>query len=210
MSIEFFGRLQKELSITGSAVYESVVAIAERVNRKVHILRLHGQAANLLTQIEKVQGNLGQHIAESLPNRWSESPERPLSTTDLDRPLNQATDQIHRLKQTLLQVDSQIRSLKSETIHEDFLTLQRDLGMRGAAIERIVVSRGAGAIGKTVSSLSLPPSVRLVTIFRGPFLIAPSEDLVFHPDDIVIAVGLRSELEQVTEWFRTSRAAKSA
>jgi hypothetical protein len=210
MSLEFFGRLQKELSITGSAVYESVVAIAERVNRKVHILRLHGQASNLLTQIEKVQGDLGQRIAQSLPNGWSETQQLPLSTIDLDRPLNQATDQIHRLKQTLLLVDGQIRSLKSETIHEDLLTLQRDLGMRGAAIERMLVSRGAGAIGKTISSLSLPPSVRLVTIFRGPFLIAPSEDLIFHPDDVVIAIGLQTELEQVAEWFRPSRTIKSA
>ena len=210
MSLDFFGRFQKELSITGSAVYESVVAIAERVNRKVHILRLHAQAANLLTRIEKVQGELGQLIAESLPNRWSTSHEPTLLLPDLDRPLNQAKDRIQNLKQTLLQVDSQIRGLKSETIHEDLLTLQQDLGMRGAAIERVPVSRGASAIGKTVSSLSLPTSVRLVTIFRGPFLIAPSEDFIFHPDDIVIAIGLRTELEQVTEWFRPTRAAKSA
>jgi hypothetical protein len=47
MSLEFFGRLQKELSLTGSAIYESVVAVAERVNRKVQVLRLHGQAAGL-------------------------------------------------------------------------------------------------------------------------------------------------------------------
>ena len=210
MSIEFIGRLQKELSITAGAVYESVVAISERVNRKVHILRLHGQAANLLTQIEKVQGELGHRIADSFPNRWSTSHEPTPLTADFERPLNQATDRIHHLKQTLLKVDSQIRNLKSETIHEDLLTLQRDLGMRGAAIDRILVSRGASATGKTVASLSLPPSVRLVTIFRGPFLIAPSEDLVFHPDDIVIAVGLRTELEQVTEWFNPTRTAKSA
>jgi TrkA-C domain len=210
MSLEFFGRLQKELSITGSAVYESVVAVAERVNRKVHILRLHGQAANLLTQIEKVQGDLGQRIAQSLHNRWSVPHEPPLSTTDLDRPINQATDRIHHLKQTLIQVDGQIRDLKLEAIHEDLLTLQRDLGLRGAAIERMLVSHGASAIGKPVSSLSLPSSVRLVTILRGPFMIAPSEGFVFHPDDIVIAIGLRTELEQVTEWFRPTRKAKSA
>jgi hypothetical protein len=33
MSFEFFGRLKHELSLTGNAVYESVVAVAERVNR---------------------------------------------------------------------------------------------------------------------------------------------------------------------------------
>ena len=69
MSLEFLGRLQRELSLTGSAVYESVVAIAERVNRKVHVLRLHGQAASLLTQMETVQGELGQQLASLTPAR---------------------------------------------------------------------------------------------------------------------------------------------
>ena len=41
------------------------MAIAERVNRKVHVLRLHGQAASLLTQMETVQGELGQQLGGS-------------------------------------------------------------------------------------------------------------------------------------------------
>jgi len=210
MSLEFFGRLQKELSLTGSAVYESVLAVAERVNRKVHILRLHGQAASLLTQIEKVQADLGRRIAEAFPSRLSMAGGVPLSTTEFDRPLNQATDRIHHLKQTLIQVDGQIRDLKLEAIHEDLLTLQRDLSLRAAGIERILVSQGAPVIGKTVSDLSWPPSVRLVTIFRGPFLLSPSDAFVFHPDDIVIVIGLRTDLDQVASWFVPNLAAKSA
>ena len=134
MSLEFFGRLQKELSLTGSAVYESVVAVAERVNRKVHVLRLHGQAASLLTQIETVQGELGQQLAAAFartaPSRAS------LSPSDIERTVNQATDRVHLLKQTLVQVDAQIRALKLEAIQGDLLTLQRDLSLRAAAIER--------------------------------------------------------------------------
>ena len=210
MSLEFFGRLQKELSITGNAVHESVLAIAERVNRKVHVVRLHGQASSLLTQIERVQGDLGRLIADSIPDRSSHSPEQIFPPADLDRSLNQATEHILQLKQTLLQVDAQIRNLKLETIHEDLLTLQRDLGLRGAAIERITVSRGATAIGQSVSSLSLPASIRLVTIFRGPFLINPSESFTCQPDDILIMVGLRQDLDQVTAWFKPVHKAKSA
>jgi hypothetical protein len=96
MSLEFFGRLQKELSLTGNAVYESVVAVAERVNRKVHVLRLHGQAASLLTQIETVQGELGQQLAEALSHH---SPARPsASPSDVERTVNHATDRVHLLK----------------------------------------------------------------------------------------------------------------
>jgi len=210
MSLEFIGRLQKELSLTGSAVYESVVAVAERVNRKVHVLRLHGHAASLLTQIEKVHGELGRQIAKAFPERSPFSRAMTLSPQDLDRPLNQAIERVHQLKQTLLDVDAQIRELKLEAIHEDLLALQRDLSSRAAALERITVSRGSSAIGKTISQLSFPPSVRLVTIFRGPFLLTPSDALLFHPDDIVILIGLRTELDQALSWFVPNHTAQSA
>lgn len=209
MSLEFFGRLQNELSITGSAVYESVVAIAERVNRKVYALRLHGQATNLLTQIETAQGDLGRRIAAAF-HRSSTGREPLLSTTELERWLNHATDRVHHLKQTLVHLDAQIRDLKLEAIHEDLLKLQRELTQRAAAIERIPVAPGSQADGKPVSDLSWPSTVRLVTIFRGPFLIPPTDAFVFRPDDIVIVIGLRSDLDRIAPMFTLTRTTKPA
>lgn len=205
MSLEFFGRLQRELSLTGSAVYESVVAIAERVNRKVHVLRLHGQAASLLTQIETVQAELGQHLAAALSKRSSSGP----PPADLEHTVTRATDRVHLLKQTLIQVDAQIRALKLEAIQGDLLTLQRDLSLRAAAIERLPVSIGSQAVGKRVSDLAWPPTVRLVTVFRGPFLIPPTDDFVFRADDIVIAIGLRADLDHIAARFAASRTGRS-
>jgi hypothetical protein len=207
MSLEFLGRLQRELSLTGSAVYESVVAVAERVNRKVHVLRLHGQAASLLTQIETVQGELGQHLAAALSHNAFGRP--GLSPGELERTLTQATDRVHRLKQTLVQVDAQIRALKLEAIQGDLLTLQRDLSLRAAALERLPVSHGSKAVGKQVSDLAWPASVHLVTVFRGPFLIAPANGFVFKAEDIVIAIGLRGDLDQIAGWFATAPAGKT-
>ncbi len=204
MSLEFLGRLQRELTLTGSAVYESVVAIAERVNRKVHVLRLHGQAASLLTQMETVQGDLGRHLANyAAPARGG------ASLPDVERALNQATDRVHHLKQTLVQVDSQIRELKLEAIHGDLLTLQRDLSLRAAAIERLAVSPRSLAVGKQVSDLAWPSSVQLVTVFRGPFLLPPSQPFVFRADDIVIAIGSRSDLDLIAPWFSAARTGKA-
>jgi hypothetical protein len=206
MSLEFFGRLQRELSLTGSAVYESVVAVAERVNRKVHVLRLHGQAASLLTQIETVQAELGQHLAEAFSRRSPAFSGPPPS--DLERTVTQATDRVHVLKQTLIQVDAQIRALKLEAIQGDLLTLQRDLSLRAAAIERLPVPHASNAVGKRVSDFAWPPTVRLVTVFRGPFLIPPTEDFVFRADDVVIAIGLRADLDQIAERFAVIRTGK--
>ncbi len=208
MSLEFFSRLQKELTLTGSAVYESVIAIAEHVNRKVHVLRLHGQAASLLTQIEAVHGAIGQKVASAFPNRLTFSRQPVLSPQELSQALSQAADRIQRLKQTLVQVDTQIRDLKLEAIHEDLLRLQRDLSMRSAAIERIPVAQGAHVVGKSLLDLAFPGSIRVVTILRGPFLIPPSDALVFRPDDVVIVIGLRHELDHVTSWFSHQRTAQ--
>jgi TrkA family protein len=206
MSLEFLGRLQRELSLTGSAIYESVVAVAERVNRKVHVLRLHGQAASLLTQIETVQGELGRQLALTLAGR----PGRPgASPVDVERIVTQATDRVHRLKQTLVQMDAQIRALKLEAIQGDLLTLQRDLSLRAAALERLPVAQGSKVVGKQVSDLAWPSTVRLVTVFRGPFLIPPTDGFMFRADDIVIAIGLRADLDQITSWFTVVRTGKS-
>jgi hypothetical protein len=210
MSLEFMGRLQKELSLTGSALYESVVAIAERVNRKVHILRLHSQAANLLSQIESVHGDLGRRLVSAIPDKSSSIRGMQSSPGDLERALDQGFTRIQDLKQTLLQVDGQIRELKMETIHEDLLTLQRDLSLRSAALERILVAQGSPVVGKSLAELSLPSSIRLVTVFRGPFLIPPSDTLLFRPDDIVIAIGARTDLDQLASLFVPARKAKSA
>ena len=199
MSFEFFGRLQRELSLTGSAVYESVVAVAERVNRKVHVLRLHGQAASLLTHIETVQGELGQQLAAALSRNAFGRP--ALLPSELERSLTQATDRVHVLKQTLVQVDAQIRALKLEAIQGDLLMLQRDLSLRAAAIERLTVAHGCHTVGKQVSDLVWPPTVRLVTVFRGPFLIPPTDGFVFRADDIVIAIGSRADLDHIAGWF---------
>ena len=204
MSFEFLTRLQKELSLTGSAVYESVITIAEHVNRKVHVLRLHGKATSLLTQIEAVHGEMGRNVATAFPSTTSYQP--VLSAQELSQSLNHATNRVQRLKQTLGQVDNQIRDLKLEAIQEDLMRLQRDLSMRGAGIERMTVAPEAYVAGKSLGDLVFPASIRVVTIFRGPFLIPPSGTLVFRPDDVAIVIGLRDDLDHIAAWFKRKSA----
>jgi K+/H+ antiporter YhaU regulatory subunit KhtT len=205
MSLELLGRIQKELSITGSAVYETVLAFAERVNRKVQVLRLHSQASNLLSQIEQVHGELGHQIAAICAKRPPFSHESTLPSDQLARLLGHSGDRIQQLKRTLLSVDSQIRELKLETIHHELLTLQQDLSLRAAAIERFPVVHGTFVIGKTVAEISLPPSVRLVTVLRGPFLVPPDDGFVLRADDVLVMIGLQEDLAQVTSRFTQPR-----
>lgn len=210
MSIELLGRIQQELSITSSAIYETVLAIAERVNRKVQVLRLHSQASSLLSQIEQVHGELGYQIATLCARRPPFSHESTLPSDQLERLLSQAGERIQQLKRTLLGVDSRIRELKQETIHHELLTLQRDLSLRTAAIERFPVVQGSPVIGKTLAEMALPLSIRLVTVLRGPFLVLPDDALILRVNDVLVIIGLQGDLAKVASSFTPARPAQSA
>ncbi|MGH7181783.1 MAG: TrkA C-terminal domain-containing protein, partial [Nitrospiraceae bacterium] len=118
----------------------------------------------------------------------------------------QASDRVQQLKQTLLSVDSLIRQLKLETIHQELLTLQQDLSLRAAAIERVTIVRGSPVIGMALAEVILPASIRLVTILRGPFLIPADAALVLRADDILVIIGLQADLEQVASQFTPARS----
>lgn len=210
MSLELLTRIQQELSITGSAVHETVLAIAERVNRKVQVLRLHSQAAQLLRQIEQVHSELGCQIATLSSQRIPFSPTSTVPPGQLEQLLSQAGNRIQQLKHLLSTVDSQIRELRLETIHHELLTLQQDLSLRGAAIERFPVIQGSPVIGKTLAEMALPASVRLVTIIRGPFLVPPDEALALRIDDVVVMIGTQADLALVASWFTQAPNAKPA
>lgn len=210
MAIELLGRIQQELSITGNAIYETVLAVAERVNRKVQVLRLHNQAASLLNQIEQVHSQLGRQVAALCAKRPPFSHESTLPSEQLDRLLIQAGDRVRQLKHLLAAVDNQISELKLETIHHELLTLQQDLSLRAAAIERFLVGQGSPVIGKTLTEMALPASVRVVTILRGPFLVTPADTFMFRVDDVVVMIGPQADLAKVASWFTQARHAKSA
>jgi len=209
MSLELLGRIQQELSITGSAIYETVLALAERANRKVQVLRLHSHASSLLSQIEQGHGDLGRQLATLSAKRPPFSHESTPQPDQLESFLGQAGDHIQHLKQTLLSVDSQIRDLKLETIHHDLLTLQQDLSLRAAAIERFPVVKGSPFAGRTLTEVALPTSVRLVTVLRGPFLVPPDDALVLRVGDVLIMIGLQAELAQVASEITQARNVKS-
>ena len=207
MSLELLGRIQQELSITGSAIYETILALAERANRKVQVLRLHNQASSLLSQIEQAHGELGRQIATLCAKRPPFSHESTLPSDQLERFLGQAGDRVQQLKRTLLSVDSNIRELKLETIHHDLLTLQQDLSLRAAAIERFPVVQGSQVIGRTLAEVALPASVRLVTVLRGPFLVPPDDALVLRAGDTLVMIGLQEDLALFASEFTQARSA---
>ncbi len=205
MTFELLGRIHKELSITGHAFYETILSISELVNRKVQIIRLHGQASTLLQHIDDVTAKVGQQIVAQVSDRLL-YPSHPDSVVGaIDHMLADAISRVQELKQSLIGVDAQIRELKIETVHQSLLSLQRDLAIRSGGIERLTVLRGAAAAGQPLSALPQYSSAYVAAVLRGPFLLVPTDDLLFRPGDIVVVIGAQTELNQLVSWFTSQR-----
>ena len=206
MTFELFGRVHKELSITGHAFYETILSISELVNRKVQIIRLHWQASTLLQQIDDVTAKVGQQIVTQVTNRLQDQSPPDSIVGIIDRTLADASSRVQELKQALIGVDAEIRELKVEMVHQDLLSLQRDLALRSGGIERLVVVRGAAAAGQPISALPQCSTAYVAVVLRGPFLLPPTNDLLFRPGDIVVLIGAQRELDHLVSWFTGQRS----
>ena len=206
MIVELFGRVHKELSITGHAFYETILSISELVNRKVQIIRLHWQASTLLQRIDDVTAEVGQQIVVQVSDRLQDQNHPDSVVGVIDQTLANAISRVQELKQTLIGVDAEIRELKIETVHQELLSLQQDLALRSGGIERLTVVRGAAAAGQPLSALPQCSSTSVAAVLRGPFLLAPTHDLQFQPGDIVVLVGVQMELDQLVSRFAGQRS----
>ena len=209
MTFELFSRIHKELAVTGSAFHEMVLAISERVNRKVQIIRLHWQASSLLARIDEQTADVGRQMVTHVSRRFLIQGQSAPDLTDLDASLSQATARVHEFKRSLIQLDGHIRELKLEAIHEELLRLHHDLKLRSARIDRLTIARTAGAVGQSIAAMPQSSSVHLAAILRGPFVLAPSESLTFRPDDIVVLIGMETDLDHLAVWFTGQRLLQS-
>jgi hypothetical protein len=200
MTAEFLRRIRKEFTLTARGIHETVLAIAERVNRKVQILKLHWQAASLCDEIERLQQHLGAELCAVLATH--DSGQTPAALPGLtEQRVAETASRVRLLKKELLQVDPRVRQIESEALREDLLNLERDLFLRSATIERLRVIQGAPATGCAIGQLGLPSSVRVVAVLRGPSLLLSFDTVVFRPGDTVILLGLRNELKTVLQIF---------
>lgn len=206
MTLELFGRLHKELSITGSALYEMILAVSERVNRKVQIIRLHWQASSLLQRIDELTSDLGREMVTHVSRRFLIHGQPNPDLSDLDTALSNTAIRVHEFKRSLLEIDGQIRELKLEAIHDDLLRLHQDLKVRSARIDRLTIARTAEAVGQSIGVMPQPSPVHVAAILRGPFVLTPAHSLIFRPDDVVILIGLESDLDHIALWFTGRRS----
>lgn len=197
MTTKFFHQIRRDLTLSLEGFRETVLAVAERVTRRVQILTLRWHAAATLDQIRVLQQKTGEHVA-ALPQ------EDPAA---LDQRLADSARRIQALKRDLERTDGLISELDMEVLREDLLALQRDLAARAASMERLVLPKGAVSIGHTVAELSLPQAVRVAAVFRGPMLLLSFEHVRLRAGDIVLLLGHRDDLKEAAPRFLARRSA---
>jgi hypothetical protein len=196
MTLEFLHRIRKELTVTFTGIHEAVIAVSERVNRKVEILKLHWQASSLVDQLEAVYCSVGQSLVEVPAGGWA-LPGQP----EAEARLAEATARVRMIKHELSQVEGRIRELETEALREDLLKLQHDLFSRSAAIQPVVVAAGSAAIDQSAGQLALPPTMRIACVVRGQTLLVALDQVLLRAGDIVVLIGPRADLNRVLPYF---------
>jgi hypothetical protein len=191
MTTEFLYRIRKELTITLAALRETLIAIAERVNRKVQILQLHYQAANVSERMRSIHQAVGVRLAEALTDTVAASDF--LMRDQVGPLLGESASQLRLLKKELAQIDARIGQMELETVREELFQIHRDLSIRSAVMRRVVLEAGSQALGRAVSDLPLP-SGRVAAVLRGSALLTAVDGVVLQQGDVIVIIGLEEDL----------------
>lgn len=200
MTTAFLHRIRKEITVTMTGLHEAVIALSERVNRKVQLLKLHWQASVIDQHIETIHQQIGGHLTSLAGPDGVLSPSPPYRGQELERRLVEATSRIRVLKSDLAQVESFMRELEGEALRATFQKIQQDLFTRDARLERLVVVHGSAAAGQGCAQLPLA-GAKIVAVLRGAMLLAAFESLVFKPGDIVLLLGSNAEVREAASLF---------
>jgi hypothetical protein len=207
MTAEFLYRIRKELTVTATAVREAVIAVAERVNRKVQILQLHYQADQVSDRMRSLQQEVGVRLATLLGDGGPSGD--PFALGQIEPVLAEAAAQLRGLKKELGQIDKRIGQIELETVRDELFQIHADLAMRSAVLRRVVVAAGSAAVGQTVSALPLP-SGRVAAVLRGSALLTDLDGVALQAGDVIVMVGLEEDLAAaVPRLFENPRQAES-
>ena len=195
MFSHFLQRALQELKLTFEASRETVLAVAERVNRKIRILSLHWQASSLHDQIGNVYRDMGEQLCDVISRAQDHSTrDAQVAGPHPDVLFVEAIGRLQLLKRKLAQTDGLIRDLELEALSEDMVRVQYDLTSRAALISRLIVGPESAAEGCTLAQLGLSPTVRVAAVLRGPVFLPDHIEL--RSGDIVLLCGLREEVQQ--------------
>jgi hypothetical protein len=184
----------RALSISLAGIKEAVMAVAERVARRVQIAKLQLQAGDSEVRLQQAYESLGHclytaHTAKS-PDAWRIDEAYPLC------------ENIRAEHRTLQGIRDRLTSRYDDVLSVPLVRLQEDLQDGGGAVERVTITPASPADGRPLSAMRLPESVRIVLVRRVDALLLPTGELVLKAGDQVTILGDRAAIPDALQLLR--------
>ncbi|TAL09021.1 MAG: hypothetical protein EPO02_11505, partial [Nitrospirae bacterium] len=161
-----------------------VMAVAERVARRVQVTKLQLQAEDAEARLRQAQESLGQRL-------YAAHTTQPHDPANLDEALPLCED-IRAEQRALQEIRDRLASRYDDVLIVPLIRLQEDLQTGGGTIERVTITPRAQADGKPLGEVALPESVRIVLVRRNDSLLFPSAQMILRAGDQVTVIGNRS------------------
>ena len=205
--LDLLTRLRQELRFTLATVEEGTLAVAERVNRKVQLMRLHWQASHIQAALSRVQRHLGEAVSQEAieAGLLSESRGSPSAAEEV---LHQSLPQVQSYKEQLERINVQVGVLRSEFVHDDLVRYYRDIQIRDETFAYVPVARGSSCVGLPFEALASRYGVRLLMVVRGAVLLSATDRSMLRAGDQVALTGPVSALTPCVAQLMASRAAE--
>lgn len=206
--LDLLARLRQELRFTLATVEEGTLAVAERVNRKVQLMRLHWQASQVQVALSRVLRHLGEVVSrEAIESSLSSSGSRSLSS-ESQEVLHQSLPQIQSYKEQLARINVRVGVLRSEFVHDDLVRYYRDIQIRDETFAYVPVARGSSCIGLPFEALASRYGIRVLMVVRGAVLLSLADRSMLRVGDLVALTGPPSALMPCVAQLSASRAAE--
>ena len=192
--MSIFQSTLRTFSISIDGAKEAIMAVAERVARRVQVTKLQLQAEDAEARLRQTYEALGQCLYAM---HAAHSPEAVNVEAALPLCESARTEQ-----RALQEIRDRLASRYDDVLIVPLIRLQEDLQTGGGTIERITIAPNAQADGKPLGDAVLPENVRIVLVRRSDALLFPSAHLVLRAGDQVTLIGTRSELPGALQSFR--------
>jgi K+/H+ antiporter YhaU regulatory subunit KhtT len=192
--MNLFQSALRTLSISLDGAKEAIMAVAERVARRVQVTKLQLQAEDAEARLKQAYQALGQCLYDTHAGHPPGA-----FTVDDALPL---CESIRAEQRALQELRDRLASRYDDVLILPLIRLQEDLQEGGGTIERVTIAPNAPADGKPLGEVPLPDSVRVALVRRNESLLYPSAQLVLRAGDQLTVIGNRSALPGALQLLR--------
>ena len=212
--LNFARRVIRDVWVGWGGLKEGVVEVAERLSRRVQLLKRSAEASEFERSLDELYRQLGHRIEEYRtggPDGGNGGQPGELTPLPEDHEVTRLVAASLEVKAGLDRVERQIRILKAEGRDDDLTIFLEALRRTSGRVEVVVLPADSPAIGMSVGELHLPDEVRLVGLQHEHVVSFPrpespeSDDTRLSPGDRLLMIGLDRPMDEVVARLAWSR-----